>query len=416
MSVVRSDGGAAARPLRIAFIVDKSAPFYVGGYENRVFDLAQSLSRSHEVRILTSIDAATTRVGDVAFHRIAPTTFQREKSGRRSVAHSLIFSIALFRRPALFASWRPDVVMVEAIPYLPLFIGARWMNRRSGPVVVDVCEAWSEYPFRRGTVGRVATRIVHAVLRYATHRAARVVAISEATRNSLIRNYGIPGNRVVVVPLSVDLSAETGPAAGAVGPPRVDVLFLSRLVPEKRPQDLVAALKLLRDDHHWTGRAVLAGGGPMLEGIRRSVVDAGLSRQVEVPGFVDALRKDELLRSARTFVVPSEREGFSLAALEALSHGIPVVAARPPWDEVFGVGDIVHDGVEGLIYSLGEADQLAGAIQRILSEPELHARLSANAWKTARRYTRDEVSRSLEAVLLEAAGTLPAAVPSGERT
>ena len=128
---------------RIAILVDKSAPFYVGGYEDRYWNIGTRLVESCDVRVYTSLPTRQETVAGVEFHRLSPSSMQTRNAGSRSPLHSLAFSVGTARNP--FANWRPDVVLVEAIPYVHLPILSRWIRDADYLRVLNVNEAWWNY-------------------------------------------------------------------------------------------------------------------------------------------------------------------------------------------------------------------------------------------------------------------------------
>ena len=97
---------------------------------------------------------------------------------------------------------------------------------------------------------------------------------------------------------------------------------------------------------------------------------AGLTGRVVLAGAFDAV--DEILQAADLFVLPSREEGLSLALLEALAAGLPVVASDIPGNRL-----VIEDGQEGLLFPPGAAGVLASAIEVLLSEPNRAAALAA---------------------------------------
>lgn len=384
--------------MRIAFLVDKSAPYFVGGYERRVLSLATELSLRHSVAIFTSIAARAAAVGSVGFYSVAPPWPQAPDNGRRSLVHGALYSSLLLREPRVLRDWAPEVVVVQAIPYLHLWTAAGWLYRRDYRVALDVCEAWWNYPYRVRGIGVDGTRIVRALLGFAARRSHHVLAISATTRASLIANYGLSPESVSVVPLGHS-TVVPDPDGGATPLRKNDVLYLNRLVDEKRPFDVLAAIKRLRERAVWDVRATIAGGGPLELPLRAAVVSAGLSSLVDVPGFVSEERKRRLLGDSRVFVLPSEREGFSLATLEAMASGVVPIAARPAQAEVFGVGDYLLEGENGLTYPVGDSDALADAIRNLLSDEPRRLRMARRAKETSILYRLPTVAAGLEAVL-----------------
>ena len=148
---------------RVGFIVDKCEPMYVGGYENRFFNLASRLGASDEVRVYTSLDTKVLQRQTFRFDRISTTSFQRDKSGQRSISHSLIFSISVGANP--FQTWTPDVVVVEAIPYFHLACMAPWITRIPAVKILNVEEAWFSYPYLKGLLARPSSIAIRWLLR-----------------------------------------------------------------------------------------------------------------------------------------------------------------------------------------------------------------------------------------------------------
>jgi N-acetyl-alpha-D-glucosaminyl L-malate synthase BshA len=114
----------------------------------------------------------------------------------------------------------------------------------------------------------------------------------------------------------------------------------------------------------------LVGDGPEHERIRGLVRAAGLDEWVQFLGERTDL--PSVLRGADLFLLPSETESFGLAALEAMSCGVPVIASR-----VGGVPEVVIDGETGLLAPVGDVAAMAAHVVRLLADAPLRARLGA---------------------------------------
>ncbi len=379
-------------PLRVAFLTDKSAPAYVGGYEVRVYELARRLAKHHTVEILSCSPEGP--ADGVRFEQVYPSAFQVFPTGERSRIHTTLCGVrtlALGRRLRSF-----DVVVVEAIPYAHL-LGVAWASRNARPkVVLDVSEAWGEFRPSTARLTRVEESLVQHLLRLGVASADSVVAVSSATARSLVRSYGVAPESVHVVPngfAPVDVGARSEP------PERYDFLAVARLVEHKRIGDFVEALARLREQEGWRGLGAVVGDGPLRSLLERTARDRGLAERLRFLGFLTGGEKDAILAASRCFVLPSEREGFSIAALEAMARGLPVVASRPASDDVYGVGDLVEDDVTGYTYPTGDVAALARLLQRIRSSEETRERLSQGARNRARPLTWDSAADRLEALL-----------------
>jgi phosphatidylinositol alpha-mannosyltransferase len=98
--------------------------------------------------------------------------------------------------------------------------------------------------------------------------------------------------------------------------------------------------------------------------------------------------------AADVFVSPATgQESFGIVLVEAMAAGVPVVAS-----DIAGYREVVRDGVDGLLVPPGDPNALAGAIRRVLSEPELAATLSAGGRSRAEAFSWQAVAPRLEAI------------------
>lgn len=185
------------------------------------------------------------------------------------------------------------------------------------------------------------------------------------------------------------------------------VLSIARLQPAKGIDDLVAATALLRQ--RLPGLCVaVAGSGPQEEELRARIEQAGLSGAFRLLGT----RSDigSLLAAADAFCLPSRHEGLPISLLEAMQAGLPCVATR-----VGGIPDLVDDGAEALLVEPANADELAGALGRVLEDRELAARLGERGRALVRRhYDIAAIASSYADIYDELAGSkAPGRGPSG---
>jgi glycosyltransferase involved in cell wall biosynthesis len=149
------------------------------------------------------------------------------------------------------------------------------------------------------------------------------------------------------------------------------ILFLGRLGERKGVPELIQALTQLGATPSW--RATLAGDG-QVEQARRQIGAAGLSGQVEIPGWVGPDEVERLLASADILVLPSYNENLPLSVIEGMAHGLAVVTTP-----VGAVPDIVAHGETGLLCPPGDPDALAQALALLVDDAELRSRLGRAA-------------------------------------
>jgi glycosyltransferase involved in cell wall biosynthesis len=234
---------------------------------------------------------------------------------------------------------------------------ARFAGR---PWVVTLHGSGSAGRFSDEELARERPRLVRRLLR----PAASVICVSE-TLAAAVRAAGLDA---VVIPNGVRVPDEVGPPAE---PP--EVLYVGRLSPEKNIDTLVQAVGDLN--------LVVAGDGPLRERVPHAL------------GAVPHAEVERLLERASVLVAPCEREGFGLAAAEAMAFGRPVVAAAGG-----ALLDLVADGETGLLVPPRDAPAMRAAVQELLGDPDLRERLGLAGRELAReRFGWDGViERTLE--------------------
>jgi glycosyltransferase involved in cell wall biosynthesis len=229
---------------------------------------------------------------------------------------------------------------------------------------------------KAGGLKRLALTRLRALSQEAARLADRVVATDEATRDDVPRLLGVPAARVVVLPNGVDpeeiagltppdadrVVADAIPGAAAASPL---VLSVGRLEAYKGFDDVLAALAVLHErralPEGWMW--VVVGGGGAEKALRRRI-PGHLEARVRLAGRVTDGVLHALYARADVFVHATRYEGSSLVTLEAMAHGLPVVATRAG-----GIPDKVIDGESGHVVAPGDVAGLARALADVLADP-----------------------------------------------
>jgi len=214
------------------------------------------------------------------------------------------------------------------------------------------------------------------ITRFSIERSDGVTVPSEYLARATRDNLGLPAQPIEVIPNFVDTDVYAPPPDGRRA---ARIVHNSNFRPLKRVADVVAVFAELRRTRDC--ELTLIGDGPERSRVERLVHELGLQSSVSFLG--KRLDFVEVLRDARLFLQPSETESFGLAALEAMSCGVPVVASRTG-----GVPDVVGDG--GVLCEVGDVAAMAQASGRLLDDDGEHARLSANARRRAVERFRKE--------------------------
>jgi glycosyltransferase involved in cell wall biosynthesis len=262
--------------------------------------------------------------------------------------------------------------------------------RRPCPGVVTVHDLGFEHI--PDEMPRVTTWKYRMFVSRAVRSAERVICPSQFTADDVSMRYGVPADKVRVVPEAAALPSDPGPSAvdAPPAPAAPYLLAVGDLRPKKNLPRLIEAYHRLRQDglQH---RLLLAGAdlgeGPSLRAL------AGAD-PVEVLGFVDDARLDQLLRGASALVVPSLYEGFGLVVLDAMSRGCPVVLAR--------AGALPETGGEAAVYfDPRDPDDIAAAIRQVVGDAGLGGRLAEAGRARAAEFTWERTAAETVAVYEE---------------
>jgi N-acetyl-alpha-D-glucosaminyl L-malate synthase BshA len=319
-----------------------------GGSGVIAVELASGLARrGHEVHVIASAPTgrAVPQHERLAFHQVTVPAYPVfEHPPYEMAMASKIAEVS--REHGL------DLINVHyAVPHAASADLARQVLGRRAPALVtslhgtDVTRIGSDPSFA-------------AVTRFSVLRSDGITVPSRFLRDAAVELLG--GAPIEIIPNFVD--TERFVPMGS----REPILFhVSNFRPVKRVLDLIEVLAILRE--RTPARLVLVGDGPERGRAEDRARELGLSHRVDFTGMRADFAKE--LARATAFLLPSELESFGLAALEAMSAGVPVLAYR-----VGGLPEVVVDGATGRLVEPYDVNALAEAALELLSHPELALR------------------------------------------
>ena len=313
----------------------------VGGGAERVWArLAAGMAkRGHDVRFVVDFEAVENRaaLGDVPL-AVLP---RGHVPATRALA-------------AMLRAERPDASLSAlAVSNLKHAAAATLAGRRLNAIV-------SHHGFYETESGARLSHLGYRLAGPIARATGASVAVSRALRDDLIARFGAPAEKVALIhnPAAPEPAPRTIDAAALAARAPL-VVAVGRLVPEKGFDALLRAFAALgRRD----ARLAILGEGPERGALAALARDLGIADRVELRGHVGDV--GAALDGARVFALASRRESFSLACVEALAHGLPVVAT-----DCGGPAEILDRPGLGALVPVGDVAALSGALGVALVAP-----------------------------------------------
>jgi glycosyltransferase involved in cell wall biosynthesis len=357
------DAAQPTRPLKIVIGADTFAPEINGAATFAARLSAGLAARGHEVHMVAP--AATTRKHGV---------FQETHEGQEFTVHRL-FSMRWYPHPWLrFAipflieqnsakildEVKPDVVHFQS----HIIIGRGLANQatKRGIRVIGTNHFMPENMLEFTLIPkRYQAAAIKAAWAAAARTFGRAEAVTTPTRKAadfLEANTRLRG--VYAISCGIEASHYTPSFE-----PRTEnlIVFVGRITGEKQLDKLVRAFAKL--DKSLNAKLELVGGGDQEGNLKTLATSLGVRHRVHFAGYVE----DEYLKNALTratvFAMPSIAELQSIATMEAMASGLPIVAAN-----AMALPHLVHDGENGFLFEPGDVDELAARLTDVLTMPE----------------------------------------------
>lgn len=231
-----------------------------------------------------------------------------------------------------------------------------------------------------------------------------LIAVSRSTKVDLQERYGIEEQRIRVIYPGLPTIAAPSPSArtllGSMGVHAPYILSVCTVEPRKNLVTLVRAFERFRRSGGGAYTLVLAGPkGWLWEETLAEVEKSSFREDIVVLGEVASEVMGQLYADAALFVYPSFYEGFGFPPLEAMAHGVPLIASMTS-----SVPEVV--GEAALLVDPNRVDMLASLIAEVLSDKDLAAELSAAGRRRAQQFSWEKTAEETIAVLQEVGRTV----------
>lgn len=333
--------------------------------------------RSERVRVQVLCNAnALTAFGACASPRVTLTHATGYGVGRSRVHRAKAFVRASLGSARLARQFWPEVRVV----HYPLTLAVPTVHM---PTVVSLHDVQHhDLPENFSSGARLWRSLYYDG---PARRATLVVTLSEYSRNRIIETLDVEPQRVVVIPLAVDHrrfrpepDARDDEWLAPLELPERFVFFPATLWPHKNHMGLLDSLARVADD---SVHLVLCGASfGRLDEVLAMADRRGIGHRVKHLGLIPDAALPAVYRRAKAVVFPSTYEGFGIPPLEAMASGCPVASTLAgPLAEVCGDA--------ALALQTDDPDQMAGAIERVIDDQPLRARLRAAGFAQAREFS-----------------------------
>lgn len=343
-------------------------PPHLGGLEAVAQALAVALAERREVEVLTT--AVDAEPGSVAGNP-AVRRFRAFEAAHTPISLGLMAALVRVPRGAVWHLHCAHALIAEQVMLAARLRGTRYLLHFH----LDVDAS--------GPLGRLLPAYKKHVFGRAVRAAAGVIVLTDAQAEFVETAYRVPRDRIHVVPNGIGEQYFLAPRRPEPGRP-LRLLFVGRLEVQKNVARLIDGLALT----HEKIELRIVGDGSLRGELERRAAERGVGVE-----FSGALYGGDVIRAyaeADAFVLPSDREGMALVALEAMAAGLPVIATDVPGNTELLAG-------RGLL-AAAEPAALAEALDRVAADPELRFTIAQRCAEAAREYSWDVVAGLVEQV------------------
>jgi L-malate glycosyltransferase len=370
--------------MRILVLIYEYPP--VGGGGGMVArGIGEGLARlGHDVHVITAHYKDLPRQEEVDGVCILRIPAARRSLYRASLVEMLCFVISgIWFGMQHLRTWQPDVIHVHfAVPTGPV----AWVLSRLTRTPYVLTAHLGDVP---GGVPDKTTRWFRWVYPFTPaiwHDAARVVAVSNHTRQLALQRYPV---NIQVIPNGVDRES-LDPGELCVNRP-ARIFFAGRFVGQKNPLQIIKTLGAL-EDLEWD--CVLVGDGPLREKMVYEISALGLENRIHLTGWISPEEVTQWMRHSDILFMPSLSEGLPVVGVHSLAMGLAIIASRSG-----GFTDLVDAGVNGDLIDVNQPEGYERILRELLSNPEQLLRARRASRHKARAFDLHTVVSEYEELL-----------------
>lgn len=362
--------------MKILMLSWEYPPRVVGGISRVVHDLSHKLvNDGHEVTVVTYKDGNVPYIEDdngVMVYRVDNFMI----SSNNLIDWTMQLNFNMIAKTGEIIAEKGSFDVIHAHDWLVAYAAKTLKTAYNIPLVstIHATEAG-----RNSGIRDEQQRYINDTEWMLTYESSEVIVNSNYMRSELQRLFGLPYEKINVIPNGVNLNMYDGIEKDydfrrkyAMDNEKI-ILFMGRLVYEKGIQTLISAMPKILNHYH-DAKLLIAGKGGMIDELRNQVNYLGLGNKVYFTGYLGSKDVQKMYKCADISVFPSTYEPFGIVALEAMLSGTPVVVS-----DVGGLNEIVDHGINGMKSYAGNANSFADSILTLLFDQKLCDTVTKNA-------------------------------------
>lgn len=370
--------------MKILMLTWEYPPRIVGGIARVVHDLSKRLIKDgHEVTVVTYRDSADVpeyendkgvNVYRVDNYMIHPNNF---------IDWIMQLNFNMLSKATEIINKEGGFDVIHAHDWLVTYAAKSLKNAYDIPIVVTIHATEAG---RNSGIHDETQRYINDTEWLLTYEATEVIVNSNYMKNEIQRLFGLPFDKINVIPNGINLSNFTGIERDydfrrqyAMDNEKI-ILYVGRLVYEKGVQHLIAAMPKILSNYN-DAKLIIAGRGGMMDELRAEASNLGLNDKIYFTGYLNSKQVQKMYKCADVAVFPSTYEPFGIVALEAMLAGVPTVVS-----DVGGLDEIVTHGVDGMKSYAGNANSIADSVTALLYDHQL----ATNVSKKAKQKVKDQ--------------------------
>lgn len=370
--------------MKILMLTWEYPPRIVGGIARVVHDLSKRLIKDgHEVTVVTYRDNADVpeyendkgvNVYRVDNYMIHPNNF---------IDWIMQLNFNMLSKATEIINKEGGFDVIHAHDWLVTYAAKSLKNAYDIPIVATIHATEAG---RNSGIHDETQRYINDTEWLLTYEATEVIVNSNYMKNEIQRLFGLPFDKINVIPNGINLSNFTGIERDydfrrqyAMDNEKI-ILYVGRLVYEKGVQHLIAAMPKILSNYN-DAKLIIAGRGGMMYELRAEASNLGLNDKIYFTGYLNSKQVQKMYKCADVAVFPSTYEPFGIVALEAMLAGVPTVVS-----DVGGLDEIVTHGVDGMKSYAGNANSIADSVTALLYDHQL----ATNVSKKAKQKVKDQ--------------------------